>query len=61
MSLIFFVREVLLPDAAFELISGEFSVAPFGVVVVSAFDLADGSEFCIEVLIECDECCLGGK
>jgi hypothetical protein len=43
MSLIFLVREVLLPDAAFDLIAGEFTVAAFRFVVVTAFDLADSS------------------
>jgi hypothetical protein len=43
MSLIFLIREVLLPDAAFDLISREFTVAAFRFVVVIAFDLADGA------------------
>jgi hypothetical protein len=54
MSLIFFRREVLLPDAAFELVSREFTVAAFGFVVVVAFDLADCPEFRVEVLLEGD-------
>ena len=58
MSLIFLVREVLLPDAAFDLVSREFTVAAFGFVVVTAFDLADGAEFSFEVLMQCKECCL---
>ena len=39
MSFIFLVREMLLPDAAFELVSGEFTVAAFRFVVVVGFDL----------------------
>ena len=58
MSLIFLVREVLLPDAAFDLVSREFTVAAFRFVVVTAFDLADGAEFSFEVLMQCEECCL---
>ena len=58
MSLIFLVREVLLPDAAFDLVSREFTVAAFGFVIVIAFDLADGAEFSFEVLMQCEECCL---
>ena len=61
MSLIFLVREVLLPDAAFDLVSREFTVAAFGFVVVTAFDLADGAEFSFEVLMQCEECCLCGE
>ena len=58
MSLIFLIREVLLPDAAFDLVSREFTVAAFRFVVVTAFDLADGAEFSFEVLMQCEECCL---
>ena len=58
MSLIFLIREVLLPDAAFDLVSREFTVAAFRFVVVAAFDLADGAEFSFEVLMQCEECCL---
>ena len=61
MSLIFLVREVLLPDAAFDLISREFTVAAFRFVVVTAFDLADCAEFSFEVLMQCEECCLCGE
>lgn len=61
MSLIFLIREVLLPDAAFDLVSREFTVAAFGFVVVTAFDLADGAEFSFEVLMQCEECCLCGE
>ena len=61
MSLIFLVREVLLPDAAFDLVSREFTVSAFGFVVVIAFDLADGAEFSFEVLMQCEECCLCGE
>lgn len=39
MSLIFLIREVLLPDRFLELISGEFTVASFRFVVVIGFDL----------------------
>ena len=55
MAHIFLIREVLLPDAAFDLIAGEFTVAAFGFVVVIAFDLADGAEFSFEVLVQCEE------
>ena len=58
MSLIFLIREVLLPDAAFDLVSREFTVAAFRFVVVTAFDLADGAELSFEVLMQCEECCL---
>ena len=58
MSLIFLIREVLLPDAAFDLVSREFTVAAFRFVVVTAFDLADGAELGVEVLMQCEECCL---
>ena len=61
MSLIFLVREVLLPDATFDLVSREFTVAAFRFVVVIAFDLADGAEFSFEVLMQCEECCLCGE
>ena len=44
MSLIFLIREVLLPDAAFDLVSREFTMAAFGFVIVAAFDLADGAD-----------------
>lgn len=60
MSLIFLSREVLLPDAAFELVSREFTVTAFRFVVVVGFDLAECPKFCVEVLMKCDECCLGG-
>lgn len=52
MSLIFFRREVLSPDAALELISGEFTVFAFCFVVVTAFDCGERSELRIEVLLE---------
>jgi hypothetical protein len=55
MAHIFLIREVLLPDAAFDLVSREFTVAAFGFVVVIAFDLADGAEFSFEVLMQCEE------
>jgi hypothetical protein len=58
MAAIFFRREVLLPDAALELVSGDFTMFAFRFVVVVAFDLADRSEFGVEVLIEGYECCL---
>ena len=61
MSLIFLIREVLLPDAAFDLVSREFTVSAFGFVIVIAFDLADGAEFSFEVLMQCEECCLCGE
>lgn len=61
MSLIFLIREVLLPDAAFDLVSREFTVTAFRFVVVAAFDLADGAEFSFEVLMQCEECCLCGE
>ena len=61
MSLIFLIRDVLLPDAAFDLVSREFTVAAFGFVIVIAFDLADGAEFSFEVLMQCEECCLCGE
>ena len=55
MAHIFLIREVLLPDAAFDLVSREFTVAAFGFVIVIAFDLADGAEFSFEVLMQCEE------
>ena len=55
MSLIFLIREVLLPDAAFDLVSREFTVAAFGFVVVVRFNLADGTEFSFEVLMQCEK------
>ena len=55
MAHIFLIREVLLPDAAFDLVSREFTVAAFGFVVVTAFDLADSSELSFEVLMQCEE------
>ena len=58
MALIFFRREVLLPDRFLELVSGEFTVASFCFVVVIAFDLAESSQLCVEVLVEGDEGCL---
>jgi len=61
MSLIFLSREVLLPHAAFELVSGEFTVASFRFVVVVGFDLAECPKFCVEVLMKCDECCFCGN
>jgi len=61
MPLIFLIREVLLPDGAFDLVSREFTVVAFGFVVVVAFDLADGAEFSFEVLMQCEECCLRGE
>ena len=61
MAHIFLFREVLLPDAAFDLVSREFTVAAFGFVIVIAFDLADGAEFSFEVLMQCEECCLCGE
>ena len=61
MAHIFLIREVLLPDAAFDLVSREFTVAAFRFVVVIAFDLADGAEFSFEVLMQCKECCLCGE
>ena len=61
MAHIFLIREVLLPDAAFDLVSREFTVAAFGFVVVTAFNLADGAEFSFEVLMQCEECCLCGE
>ena len=61
MAHIFLIREVLLPDAAFDLVSREFTVAAFRFVVVIAFDLADGAEFSFEVLMQCEECCLCGE
>ena len=61
MAHIFLIREVLLPDAAFDLVSREFTVAAFGFVIVIAFDLADGAEFSFEVLMQCKECCLCGE
>lgn len=60
MALIFFIREVLLPDAAFELVSGEFTVFSFCAIVVVAFDLTERPKLCVEVLLQGDECCLGG-
>lgn len=61
MALIFFIREVLLPDAALELVSGEFTVAAFRFVVVVAFDLTERPKLGVEVLLQGDECCLGGE
>lgn len=55
MAHIFLIREVLLPDAAFDLVSREFTVAAFGFVIVIAFDLADGAEFSFEVLMQCEK------
>ena len=55
MAHIFLIREVLLPDAAFDLVSREFTVSAFGFVIVIAFDLADGAEFSFEVLMQCEE------
>ena len=55
MAHIFLIREVLLPDAAFDLVSREFTVAAFGFVIVIAFDLADGAEFSFEVLVQCEK------
>lgn len=55
MAHIFLIREVLLPDAAFDLVSREFTVAAFGFVVVIAFDLADGAEFSFKVLMQCEK------
>ena len=55
MAHIFLIREVLLPDAAFDLVSREFTVAAFGFVIVIAFDLADCAEFSFEVLMQCEE------
>lgn len=55
MSLIFLIREVLLPDAAFDLVSREFTMAAFGFVIVAAFDLADGAEFSFKVLMQCEK------
>jgi hypothetical protein len=60
MSLIFFRREVLLPYGFFKLISGEFTVLAFRFVVVVGFYLAECPELRVEVLLEGDECCLGG-
>ena len=57
MSLIFLIREVLLPDAALDLVSGEFTVAAFCFVVVVAFDLTERPQLRVEVLIKCDEGC----
>jgi hypothetical protein len=54
MAAIFFIREVLLPDAALELVSGDFTVAAFRFIVVVRFDLTDRSELCVEVLLQCD-------
>lgn len=58
MAAIFFRREVLLPDCALELVSGDFTVAAFRFIVVVAFDLADRSEFGVEVLLQRDQCYL---
>lgn len=58
MSLIFLIREVLLPDAALELVSGEFTVAAFRFVVVVAFDLTESFEFDVKVLMKRDQSCL---
>ena len=58
MSLIFLIREVLLPDCTLELVSGDFTVAAFRFIVVVAFDLADRSELGVEVLLQCDQCYL---
>ena len=61
MALIFFIREVLLPDAALELVSGEFTVSAFRFVVVVAFDLTERPKLCVEVLLQGDEGCFGGE